>query len=407
MISTEQSVNLDYLIQTKQFKRLAEQFEEMARQEPNIVQRDALFDNAKRARYLDGDIYRAIELAKQQIDLNPQRPCQFFQEYSNYYRYTGEYQQAKQLTLNLSDISALNRDVSWHEYRWGSFAEATAMMDRGRDPWGWTPITVPANISRWQGCKHQCIVLLAEAGSGDHFMFSRWIPKLRSYCDEIYYAGDHSMAKVLQRVFKVRPLFSWQHLDNKDVAALPFMSIPAMLKVQEPGNSAYLFADPLWMKYYRSLIITSSPRIGICWSGNPDHIENHLRSMPMEIMIQGLQNLGSLISLMPDHTPHPQLTHLHMETWDQTLAIIDSCDVVVSVDTAVAHAAAAMGKTTIVAVNKACYYCWPVENKIEQSTWYPQAWAVPQSRVGQWGDVLETIREHIVNIFAQKTINGA
>jgi len=84
--------------------------------------------------------------------------------------------------------------------------------------------------------------------------------------------------------------------------------------------------------------------------------------------------------------------------WEHTLALIDSCDVVVSVDTAVAHAAAALGKPTVVLVHRACYYTWNPRVPLAQSQWYPRCWSILQHQPGDWSQALQQARNTTQNI---------
>lgn len=356
---------------------------------------DGYLDDLRRVFYFQGNVKAAINTAQRQLDLNQQRPWKFYQEFSNYYRYLGDYHTAKCLTQQLDDPGARSRDLSWHEYRWGNFAKATDMQQQGRGVLGWSPVTPPSDVTTWQGQHCGTLVILPEAGMGDRIMYSRWISELRSRADRICFFCISDLDRVLCRNHDVLGIDSWPQASGT-ICYVPLLSLPAMLDCQTPGSSVYLRADETWIRYNQLQHDKKShTRIGICASGNATHPENHLRSMRFEDMRDSLSDLGELVCLQPNAPVINGVIYPALEFWEHTLAMIHSCDFVVSVDTAVAHAASAMGKHTVVACNKASYYCWELSEIPAPSKWYSNAWSVTQTQVNQWSDVLDAIREHL------------
>ena len=88
----------------------------------------------------------------------------------------------------------------------------------------------------------------------------------------------------------------------------------------------------------------------------------------------------------------PNLMHLgdELADFDDTAAVINSLDLVVTIDTAVAHLAGAMGKPTWILLPHAPEWRWMLDR--EDTPWYPTARLFRQKRLGDWESVIERVR---------------
>jgi hypothetical protein len=366
-------------------------------------ERYGCWTDIQRARYLAGDIPAALAAAETRLSMREFDDVGWIQEYSNYHRYLGLHDRAREITSEIPDQGIRLRDLSWHEFRWGDIRSAFEMQEQGRDDWGWSLHEPPVGLTRWRGERCTNLVILGEAGAGDQILYSRWIPDLQQRCEHVWYLGDGNISAALSRVFDLTPVSDISILSRPGMCAVPMLSVPYELGVSEIQSRAYLSPDPMWSRFYDMDIPKSSrPRIGICWSGRKDHTENHLRSVDPQALYHCVEHLGDIINLQYQSEPVPGAINPRIEFWEQTLALIHSCDAVVSVDTAVAHAAAALGIPTVVAVNRACYYCWPMGTHAESSSWYPNAWSVAQTQVQRWDDVLEKIKSCVAALLARR-----
>lgn len=362
----------------------------------SVSDRHGWLDDLRRVYYFQGDMTQAIATAQRQLEMRSEQPWSFWQTLSAYHRYLGDYAQARDITERLDNEAARSRDLSWHEFRWGDFDRAVDMQQHGRDDLGWCVMSVPQHVQAWSGDPGDTVILLPEAGFGDQILYARWIPLLQQRCREVYLWHQSNLDDCLSRIFGLTLIKHWDDVPA-DIKHMPMMSLPAKLSVQCPGNSAYLTVDPTWHRYVDVSYPRRDKRIGICSTGNADHIENHLRSVDLDLMIDAVKDLGEVMILQPGSGPRHDSVTPDIEIWEQTLALIHSCDVVVSVDTAVAHAAAALGKYVLIPVNAACYYCWPMSREVTVSDWYPDAWSVKQTDIGQWHWAMMAIRRHIMD----------
>jgi hypothetical protein len=373
-----------------------EQWLSAAAEMPDLPDLDDYLDDLRQVKYLLGDVAGAIAVAQQQLAINTARPWQFFQTYSAYHRYLGDYTKAKMLTQQLTDSPARARDLSWHEFRWGSFEQAMAMQQHGRTAQGWSTVQPPDHVAPWQGQHCESLVILPEAGFGDQILYSRWIAKAKQLCANAYVWTQSNLDHCVARIFDIQLLRSWQDLSGP-ACYVPMIDLPSRVSADRPLNSIYFTVSAEWQRYTDVTLAKHGFRIGVCDSGDTRHPENHLRSIPLQDMAHHLRDLGELVYLGQDMPGHADVKRVDLEFWEHTLAVIHSCDVVVTVDTSIAHAAAALGKHTLIPTNKACYYCWPLSDSLSQSEWYHDAWSVTQPRLNDWITPLQIIREHIKN----------
>lgn len=318
---------------------------------------------------------------------------------SNCLRYQARYDEAEAVSDSVADEQWRNLDLGWYEHLRGDTRRAFELTERGRPELGWSSVSVPANTRRWRGEKVSQLILLEEAGDGDMILFARWIPWLRQRCQQIFYAGHSTLAGVFQRLWGVEHHQTWSRYDGNH-AVMAMMSLAHQLQTEQTHTDPYLDADVDWQYFYATLVPKTRTRIGICWSGAVNHRENHLRSVDPGLMISHLGDLAEILNLQMAAPPLSGVTSVGFREWEQTLALISTCDAVVSVDTAVAHAAAAMGIPTVVLTHRACYYTWKPQPPLSRSVWYPQAWNVTQTTPGDWTGAMQCARQQVIEILS-------
>jgi hypothetical protein len=139
-------------------------------------------------------------------------------------------------------------------------------------------------------------------------------------------------------------------------------------------------------------------RVGLLTSGNPKFKRNPERSIPPSA-IAPLRDLSETIDFVslkkcapddPTEPPFPMTDPTDRLTdFVDTAALIDSLDLVITVDSAVAHLAGAMGKETWLMLSLLRDWRWPMEG--EESIWYPTMHVFRQEIRGEWKPVIERI----------------
>jgi hypothetical protein len=185
------------------------------------------------------------------------------------------------------------------------------------------------------------------------------------------------------------------------------MDIPGALGITLetiPAGTPYLFADPAAVARYRDILPPiGARRIGLCWAGRSSHENNRKRSLPFNhfssLIERGDNEWVSLQRIVPEQ----DVTALEASTiashgldWGRAFqdfaaaaAAIMALDLVITVDTAIAHLAGALGKPVWVLLPFYADWRWLTERS--DSPWYPTARLFRQDRRGDWTSVIAAV----------------
>ncbi|WP_423391678.1 tetratricopeptide repeat protein [Burkholderia sp. LMG 21824] len=303
------------------------------------------------------------------------------------------------------------------EYReaWPYFEHRWATMQADDSPAGVKPPALP--IRRWLGQGlppgENRLLVLAEQGFGDTLQFCRYLEMaLRQFT-----AVGFLCPKPLRRLLTDSLCSRWPNLtllDDKPFNALrwdwycPLLSLPMAYGTRVdniPAGLPYLYADrrrsQKWSLKVATLRPGTLPRIGVVWagghSGTPD---DRRRSINLETMAPllawphahwiSLQKADdSSKALSREKYPHVVDWMHEVRDFADTAALIDTLDLVISVDTAVAHLAAAIGKRVWLLNRYAG--CWRWLRDRDDSPWYPGMRIFTQATRGNWTEVIERV----------------
>ncbi len=190
----------------------------------------------------------------------------------------------------------------------------------------------------------------------------------------------------------------------------PIMSLPLALHTDLAHipamwtGSRYLECDTERVSHWRNILgATTLPRIGLAWSGNADFANDRNRSIPLATFANLQSDRAQFISLQRDIRPtdqtalesHQEIRHFgnQLRDFSDTAALIENMDLVISVDTAVAHLAGALGKPVWIVLPVNSDWRWLLDR--EDTPWYPSARLFRQSRLGDWGPVIASIAADI------------
>ena len=177
-----------------------------------------------------------------------------------------------------------------------------------------------------------------------------------------------------------------------------------------PAEPAYLRADEaLVAQWAARLGPKSKPRIGLVWSGNPQHRNDHNRSLSLAELMPHLPPQAEWIALQKDVRGGEDalLAASSRVAWfgDQlrdfadTAALTELMDLVISVDTSLAHLAGAMGKPVWILLPRLPDFRWLTGR--EDSPWYPSARLLRQPNTGQWSAVIEAVGEALAPMLGE------
>ena len=229
-----------------------------------------------------------------------------------------------------------------------------------------------AGYPEWRGepLAGRKIVVVPEQGFGDQIMFGRCLPLLRAAGAEVVFACN---PRHVARLFERAGFATWPYM--RPDQALPTAdywvfvnSLPWRLGLDQPAPAEFLGDWP-----------GGGGGIGVNTNGNPAQQNDRNRSMTPEAGAQ-LRTLGRDLSPLTTGA----LDFL------ETAEIIVGLDLVITVDTSVAHLAASMGKPCWVLLT-ARGMCWRYNDGVK-SDWYPKARLFRQSTAGDWSGVLDRVK---------------
>ncbi len=281
--------------------------------------------------------------------------------------------------FGLAEASLLVGDLArgWKEYEW-----------RWRLA-GVPPLTPGLDLPAWDGAplSEGRLLLVADQGFGDGVQFARFIPWARERCGDVVIAASREMQPLLAQVAPGVKLFDAWAEASDCVAVCPLSTLPGLAGVlleTIPAPVPYLRADPVkaatWRARLDELVAPGSRRVGLAWAGRPTHRNDRNRSVALA-GLGAITDLGGLTFVSLQKGPavgqvggyfgRAPLVNLGPELADfeDTLAVIDGLDLVITVDTAVGHLAGAAGKPVWVMLPHAPDWRWLTAR--DDSPWYP------------------------------------
>lgn len=146
-----------------------------------------------------------------------------------------------------------------------------------------------------------------------------------------------------------------------------------------------------------------TPRIGYCWKGSPTHPNDRLRSIPDDVGMS-LFTVGGVAwqSLQYKAEVPAHVLSCPAGDYADTARVVQSCELVITVDTSIAHLAASMGKETWVLLPVLAEWRWLQDRN--DSPWYPSVRLFRQTTAGDWWEVLDHVRSELECFVTAKQI---
>ncbi len=297
----------------------------------------------------------------------------------------------------LCHLSLGNYAAGWPGYEWRDRVEGTS-ASRNRRAFA-QPL--------WNGAQPlqgKTILLHGEQGYGDALQFCRFATSLARSGARVLMEIPAALAELTRSVEGVdQVIVKGCELPPFDFHC-PMMSLPAALGTTLatlPAPPAYLRVDGARMARWRTgLISGSQPRVGLAWSGNPAHANDMARSIPLakltDLLVPGLDFFSLQKDVREaDRAALRQIRDIRqfgqvLDDFSDTAALIEQMDLVISVDTSVAHLAGALGKPVWMLLPHVPDWRWLLDR--EDSPWYPSARLFRQSRPGDWAGVIQQVR---------------
>ncbi len=265
----------------------------------------------------------------------------------------------------------------------------------------------------WRGEKDlngKTMLLLAEQGLGDTIQFVRYAPLVAALGAKVIVGVPASLKTLVSTVPGVSLVLS----DGEPMPGFdfhcPLLSLPLAFETELatiPANIPYLRPDRERVaKWNASLPGNGRLRVGICWAGNSKHQNDRNRSIPLDRLAAVLSVPGlDFVSLQKEVTEQDAaslrdhgVVQLGQEFADfaDTAAVVAMLDLVIAVDTSVAHLAGAMGKAVALLVPFSPDWRWLLDRT--DSPWYPTMRLFRQTAIGDWDGVVGRLRQELTDV---------
>ena len=306
---------------------------------------------------------------------------------------------------------AMRLDPRHHQARFGL---GLALLAQGEFRAGWEAYEArwldpgfiaderPFDQPAWSGdapVAGRTILLHAEQGLGDTLQFVRYAPLLRARGARVVLAVQAPLMALLADLADA--------VIERNAEPPPFdlhcplLSLPRAFATELhsiPADLPYLRAPPAHLaRWSARLGEKRRRRIGIAMSGDPTHPEDAQRSMPAAVFLTAFAGIDAELHVVQKNiraADAPALAGLpvhdpHIADFRDSAALVALMDLVVTVDTAPAHLAGALGVPVWVLLQKGADFRWLRERA--DSPWYPSARLFRQPRYGDWGAVINVV----------------
>jgi tetratricopeptide (TPR) repeat protein len=250
------------------------------------------------------------------------------------------------------------------------------------------------------------VLVAAEQGFGDAFQFARYVPMVAACGARVAFAVPSPLAGVMATLSGVSQIITTGEALPSHDFAIPLLSLPRAFATRLdtiPAQVPYLAADPARVAYWRDRL-PDAPRIGLVWSGTQSFSWAAQRSIPfaqMSSLLTASSGSGRphFVSLQRDLSgadkahlrEQPNIVHFGTALRDfaDTAAIIAQLDLVITIDSAVAHLAGAMARPLWVMLPYVPDFRWLLDR--DDSPWYPTARLFRQPSPGDWTSVIAQV----------------
>jgi hypothetical protein len=283
----------------------------------------------------------------------------------------------------------------WREYEWRWQLAPFKDARFGRPRWDGSPLA------------GRSILVSCEQGFGDAIQFIRMIPMLKAQGAVVVVSCQPELISLFSRSPAIDHVVDNRQPPPATHVYAPLLSLPALFRIDLgniPADVPYLFTSgPRVVHWKQKLVALTGLKVGIVWKGNPEHHGDLDRSVPADWFANPAAIPGvNLVSLQKGEPPPPfPVTDLADQLTDfaETAAIMKNLDLVIAVDTSVAHLAGALGIPVWLLVPFAPDWRWLLDR--EDSPWYPTMWLVRQPRLRDWQPVFERVTAALADLAGQ------
>lgn len=257
----------------------------------------------------------------------------------------------------------------------------------------------------WHGGEHvkgKTVLIHAEQGLGDTIQFCRYAALLSKMGARVLLEVPKPLMSLMSSLGGVDGLLEMDEEVPPVDFHVPMMSLPLAFRTCEtsiPAKKKYLSADIDKIHEWKMLLGPQTmPRVGLVWSGSASHKNDRSRSLLLSDLLAHLPEGLEYISLQKEvrQSDESALSHSKIRRFEEkisdfsdTAALVELVDLVICVDTSVAHLSAALGKETWILLPFVPDWRWLLSGS--KSAWYPSVRLFRQNLRNDWAEVLQEL----------------
>lgn len=256
--------------------------------------------------------------------------------------------------------------------------------------------------------KEKNLLVWYEQGMGDSIQFSRYIPLLLEAEMNLTFEVQKPLETLFKRNYFCNVISTGSSEEKFDFQ-IPLLNLPRLFNTNLtniPLSKGYIEADPSQVNYWKNYLhsLPNKINIAIAISGNRDHINDRNRSINLNYF-EELSKIANLFIVQKEIATsdldylkrNKQIFFLgdNIQTFNDSAAILESMDLVISVDTALIHLAGAMGKNAILLLPFVPEWRWLLGRS--DSPWYKSIQILRQRERGDWKSVIDRVLELVKN----------
>ena len=306
------------------------------------------------------------------------------------------------LNLSLCALLSGNFDLGWKEFEW-RWADGGHCSPENRK----FPQTM-----LWLGdrpLENKTILLYCEQGFGDALQFCRYVPLVAALGAKLIIETPSALKDLFMQFSNIAQVIKQgDPLPNFDFHC-PLLSLPLAFKTRLeniPTPKQYLYADEAKIAHWEKKLGKKERfRVGIIWSGNQGHQNDLNRSIAFSNFANLIIEKVDFICLQTEIRendklslePHPTVQFFGPDIHDfsDTAALCSLLDLVITVDTSVAHLAGSLGKPTWLLVPYSPDWRWLLDRT--DSPWYQSIKIYRQTAPGDWMEILSQVKQDLIS----------
>lgn len=326
------------------------------------------------------------------------------------YLFLHDIQKGKEYLEKALEINPDNKVINFYNsfalFKSGDFSNAFKCYE-GREWFKRPPGT------EWDGSSGKKLLVMPEQGYGDMIQFARYFKEAKSISDKIIFLCPKELFRLFETIENIDEIVEFNANDSIDLVDYSeseidgsedalydgyarIMSLPYMLNidVEKQNFDDKLFnIDELSIKKWEKVFSGNKKKIGLCWnsrlqSAQPRHIPLKELASIFTLDNCDFYSLQKNDNEQLEHYPFVKDYADQFEDFYETASFIMNLDLIITIDTSIAHLAASLNKKTFLLVND--WSCWRWSNK-STTFWYPSVEIFRQSKGGDWTDVVKQV----------------